>query len=230
MKIISGGKKDYYDYLAGIYGIDEDIVYDRRNGEVFLDQHNRDTLLRRYFGTSTLYTDTERKLEKRYVNNKLVDCLVGQTFRFCLEIGFYQYVFDVSRYIENGKLILEPKLVERVDKGIHISNSPICLYKESPYPGCSPYLIRTFRTNGIESFKNDLINVKNKGYTHENFILAGTWLTSFISAEEVYNNVYDYLIAIREKPIEDNRNDIQKLESKVFDKKTSFRNPSNVRK
>ena len=35
MKIISGGKKDYYDYLSGIYGIDEDVVYDRRDGFVF---------------------------------------------------------------------------------------------------------------------------------------------------------------------------------------------------
>lgn len=30
MKII-GGKKDYYDYLVGYYGYDENIVYDRRN-------------------------------------------------------------------------------------------------------------------------------------------------------------------------------------------------------
>ena len=34
MKILNGGKKDYYDYLAGIYGIDEDIVYDRSNGDI----------------------------------------------------------------------------------------------------------------------------------------------------------------------------------------------------
>ena len=27
MKIISGGKKDYYDYLVSKFGIDEDIVY-----------------------------------------------------------------------------------------------------------------------------------------------------------------------------------------------------------
>lgn len=37
MKIISGGKKDYYDYLQGIYGIDDLVVYDRRNSYVIKD-------------------------------------------------------------------------------------------------------------------------------------------------------------------------------------------------
>ena len=46
-----------------------------------------------------------------------------------------------------------------------------------------------------------------------------------IAPDEIYQNVYDYLISIREPNIIDKRNDIQKLESKGFDKKTSFRNP-----
>ena len=29
MLILNKGKKDYYDYLAGVYGIDKDIVFDR---------------------------------------------------------------------------------------------------------------------------------------------------------------------------------------------------------
>ena len=58
----------------------------------------------------------------------------------------------------------------------------------------------------------------------------GNTTTGFIPAEEVYNNVYDYLIANREPDIQDNRNDIQKLESHGFDKKTSFRNPINKRR
>lgn len=35
MKILDGGKKDFYDYLSGIYGIDKVIVYDRRDSHVF---------------------------------------------------------------------------------------------------------------------------------------------------------------------------------------------------
>ena len=34
MKIIDN-KKDYYDYLASIYGIDELVVYDRRGSVTF---------------------------------------------------------------------------------------------------------------------------------------------------------------------------------------------------
>jgi hypothetical protein len=38
------------------------------------------------------------------------------------------------------------------------------------------------------------------------------------------------LISVREPQIIDNRDDVQKLESKGFDKKTSFRNPINKRR
>ena len=128
MKIISGGKKDYYDYLAGIYGIDEDIVYDRRSSVVFLDRNNRDYSLLKLFGKTILYDDKE-KAPKRFWTGKIhVEKLVGESLSFCLEIGYYQYLFDVERYIENGKICVIPKLRNIIDRGIHIGDSPICLY------------------------------------------------------------------------------------------------------
>ena len=57
-----------------------------------------------------------------------------------------------------------------------------------------------------------------------NPIMEGTWIPSVIPAEEIWNNVTDYLLAIKEKPIIDNRTDIEHIESAGFDKKTSFRN------
>ena len=57
-----------------------------------------------------------------------------------------------------------------------------------------------------------------------NPIMAGTWIPSVIPAEEIWNNVTDYLLVIKEKPIIDNRTDIEHIESAGFDKKTSFRN------
>ena len=56
MKILNGGKKDYYDYLTGIYGIDEDIVYDRSNGHVFRSGYDAS----QYFLTTREYSDKER--------------------------------------------------------------------------------------------------------------------------------------------------------------------------
>lgn len=35
--IILGKNKDYYDYLVGIYGIDKDIVFDRKDAISLLD-------------------------------------------------------------------------------------------------------------------------------------------------------------------------------------------------
>ena len=57
----------------------------------------------------------------------------------------------------------------------------------------------------------------------KNPILKDTYITSFIEPTEIYDKVYNYLISIREKPIVDKRNDVQKLEGYGFDKKTSFR-------
>ena len=58
MKIIDN-KKDYYDYLASIYGIDELVVYDRR-GSVTL---NSDKILllhgmEYYFSNRIFYSTT----------------------------------------------------------------------------------------------------------------------------------------------------------------------------
>jgi hypothetical protein len=57
-----------------------------------------------------------------------------------------------------------------------------------------------------------------------NVLLKDTCISSFIPAEDIYNQIYDYLIHIREPQVEDKRTDVQKLESKGFDKVTSFRN------
>lgn len=57
-----------------------------------------------------------------------------------------------------------------------------------------------------------------------NVLLKDTCISGFIPAEDIYNQIYDYLIHIRESQVEDKRTDVQKLESKGFDKVTSFRN------
>ena len=48
-------------------------------------------------------------------------------------------------------------------------------------------------------------------------------MAAFIPAQEAYDNIYNYLIFLKEPKIEDKRSDIDKLISKGFDKKTSFR-------
>ena len=57
MKILNGGKKDYYDYLVGTYGIDEHVVYDRRDSIKIREFESGEL----YFIKRKLYEDSERK-------------------------------------------------------------------------------------------------------------------------------------------------------------------------
>jgi hypothetical protein len=56
-----------------------------------------------------------------------------------------------------------------------------------------------------------------------NPILEGSIFTNILSAKEVYEGIYNYLLECKEPKIEDKRNDIEHIESHGFDKKTSFR-------
>lgn len=229
MKILNGGKKDYYDYLVGIYGIDEDIVYDRREGQPFVDNWNRGDDLRKLFGKTRLYQDSPKSLKSfyDYELRKRVEREVGDEHYCILEVGYFQYYFKVERWIdENGRIIIEPKLIKKYDKGVHFGKTPVTLYIDS-WATRSYFYFNAYEWDHVKRSIEQL-QEKDKGIS--DFLLNGTWLTSFIPADEMYNNVYDYLISIREKKIEDNRNDIQKLESKGFDKKISFRHPVNKRR
>ena len=56
MKILtSRNNKDYYDYLTGIYGIDDKVVYDRREFTILA---NSDSL---FFNHTILEKDTPKK-------------------------------------------------------------------------------------------------------------------------------------------------------------------------
>lgn len=215
MHIINGGKKDYYDYIVGIYGIDSDITYDRRNSTVL--SHDHYGFWEEYFSSRKLYSDRERC--KNYGWHLNGDKYVygyyhsGRIFHFILEVGNTHYLFEVERYIENDTLYRNIKLVKTYEVSKKRSRYPIALYG-------IVYTISRISGEHIE-FLN--------GHVVENPILNNTFIPSYISAEDIYNKIYDHLIKEREPKVEDNRTDIQKLESKGFDKKISFRNPINQR-
>ena len=58
----------------------------------------------------------------------------------------------------------------------------------------------------------------------ENPILKETWLTKVLSPESVWTNVYNYLVATKDEPVQDSRTNTEKILSAGFDTKTSFRN------
>lgn len=211
MKIISGGKKDYYDYLSGIYGIDEDIVYDRRNSNAIKPGSSMDE----FFFKNKRGFDEKKKVKKglHLIDGKYIFTSIetGNKIFCLLEVGFNHYIFMVERHLDEfDNIHLDYSLIEKKEVKEKKSNEPITLMPIVGY---------------INESGHFYINEYRDYWRIDNPILKETWITSLISADEIYHDVYDYLIKLREPDIVDSRNDIQKLESFGFDKKTSFRNP-----
>ena len=213
MKIISGGKKDYYDYLTGIYGIDEHVVYDRRDGQVFkLFSHGYQIFVKEHDRWSDKHREMIRKYH--YVNGKgKLDYIPqGKLYYFILEIGFNQLLFQIERYLDdNNEVQLVPTLLEKKEIKKKRSTAPVSYIPVDCYKS---YLDNDYNINNYRMYDE----VKNP-------IFSGTWVTSFIPAEEMYDMIYNYLLAIKEPEIIDSRSNDQKIESFGFDTKTSFRNP-----
>jgi hypothetical protein len=155
-------------------------------------------------------------------------------------IGFRLYIVEVARLLKNetdSMVKLIPNLVcvkdwdRREKKGYEDIKSPIVIGEIAYERYYSWQLTQRDRQNANEKYR-DVKFASSWSYSNrrdtpdvlENPIMAGTWIPSVIPAEEVWNNVTDYLLATKERPIADKRTDIEHLESAGFDKKTSFRN------
>ncbi len=214
MKIIDN-KKDYYDYISGINGIDSDIVYDRRNSIVI----TTDILsnFKEFFSEVPNYNDKPRTSKRVWrVNEKgkghFCTVLQGLKVHYAIRIGKIAYIFEVERYLDdNSSLVFITNLVHKTEINNLPNNAcPVSLYTRIRYYEYTSDVNEKFRIN----LESEVCNP----------ILRDTQIPRFISPEEIYNGIYNYLISIREKPIIDKRTDVQKLESQGFDKKTSFRN------
>ena len=197
MKILSK-RKDYYDYLVGKYGIDEMIVYDRRDCTVLAhDEYNI------AFSKKKMYNDKPKREVMSYRNGKRVSEMVGLRTEVFITYGKKTRKFLVERYLDalgNVRISHKEVPLDGLDfrccsKDREMREAPIFIWNE---------------------WTNTYI---------DNPILDGTWLTGYISPEEIYTEVYNYLLMKNAKKIEDNRSDVEKMESKGFDKVSSFRNP-----
>lgn len=230
MKIIDN-KKDYYDYLSGIYGIDELIVFDRRNSRMLNGEGVLQPGLEECFTMTRLPDDKPleakdlwklksvpnrceaAKVKKFHIHRKLLE---GRVFHYVLEVGWNHYFFEVERWIDSKNdhdVCLEYRLL-KLERGVkhRISESPISI---AP---CK--LDFGFWTGEIE-WERTKVDVSKHVV---NPILSETYIPKVVPPEEVWKAIYEFLSSQKEKPIVDTRSDIQKLESAGFDKKTSFRN------
>lgn len=88
MKIIDN-KKDYYDYLSGIYGMDELAVYDRRGSVMWAQYKDR----------FPLYVDTRRVKDDLFIPEKRKRWWHPHRRFLCVEAGKRQYLFMAERIL-----------------------------------------------------------------------------------------------------------------------------------
>lgn len=229
MKIIDN-KKDYYDYLSGIYGIDDLIVYDRRgsiSGRDIIEAHPgffKKDIIEEFDGPLKGYISPTSELNEYYSYAKFTIVVEAGAEHYFIEvtrsrqhetdpIKISYNCFDPNEYwerkVRGGKYDLrwktnwlEQRRKETTEK--RYSDAPLSI--RFFYDGAGDWRLR----NGVYVFKNPILKD-----------LPG--ISGCIPPEKIWQNIYDYISSTKEKVIIDNRTDIQHLESAGFDKKTSFR-------
>lgn len=198
---------DYYDYVAYQYGIDSNIFFDRRE-------------------------------------YKLIYPGIKYDYYFIVEIGFLKILFknehDYKNDVDNICIVKKFQTDSLIlNEQIKVWGNSLCDKKYKEYNNYTYQEYLSIKNNlkivNIYSFhpKWYLPNFNEKYVTINDIIKGsricqnGAILTSkmaeFIPADEAYINIYNYLSAQKTPNIVDNRTDIEKLISKGFDKKTSFR-------
>ena len=217
MKILDN-KKDYYDYLVGVYGFDSDTVFDRR-GSISLNTNfsfnnrypNIGSIIKNIDELYYVENSLQEKGALKFIGDKKFPCY-GKYDELHIIIGNFVYTVYIDRYKENGIVKGDNQVIResiRDDNGIYptgiISTLPISLVS------------------------GEFIKIKGGRYnnlfiTERNVIFKGTWISKLFPAEKVWENIYDFLRSKKEKKIVDNRTDKEKILSAGFDVKSSFRN------
>ncbi len=199
MKILSK-YKDFYDYLVGIYGVDEKLVLDRTKfdklepvsksfnftkGNFYICNYNIEGLW--IDGKFITGTDLEEYDEPDLKLNNYLEYKFGRS----LDRNYYR--------IRNGKNVIT---VLKSARELELKYSPNIkydcpiLYSGESYFGNEPKYFRFPKLEGL--------NIQKHFTPEQIWILLSNWLS-------------------KEKPIVNNQTDKEKIVSHGFDLKTSFR-------
>ena len=212
--------KEFYDYVVSIYGIDNDVILDRRES------------VDCYFYSGSNWSQV--------ANN-----IVKNIMYYVLEIGNTQYLFktiyegesiwhkhlisiELVKIIESDKQIIEYQLDNWKDQTI------INFYKKKRED-----ISHNSPTNFYYVLSNLELDIRHKHVTLESLSFQQlsncairnnrdlyvnlTSFAKYLDPIAVYNQIYNFLLSKKDKKIVDSRTDVQKLESAGFDRKTSFR-------
>jgi hypothetical protein len=217
MKILDN-KKDYYDYVAGEYGIDDLIVFDRRKALIIKTDVKPEKYKDYLFSTIKGDKDDYPKLEKTYYFGNRKKEKRGTFYNYALKTGRHLYHFEIERYlIDDMNVSIKTQLIKEEDNDILYPDLILAIlpYKTNRY---FHYFFTDAKNHPLtqsDVYEDQIIDLP---------ILKDTEIPGYVPAKDVFLNIYSYLSSKKEKKIEDNRHDILKLESAGFDKIVSFRN------
>jgi hypothetical protein len=204
--------KDFYDYLAGIYGIDNTVFFDRR-GSTKITQ---DDLIRAFYADRNLYDWNDKgPLLQEYKKDLYA----------IIEVGYYQYLlraYTVTRIrlgIYYNLYCGNIELAHVFSDHKHYNESPISLY---PVDVHNYRLRKDKKASKNLNYGNDIHPYYEK--VIENPIFTDTKIPSILDAQTIYVNIFDYISSKADFDIVDKRDDVAKAVDHGFDKKTSFRN------
>jgi hypothetical protein len=203
--------KEFYDYVVSIYGIDNDIILDRRNKEDFDFPDNTYNWKYSYFSNGSLYFVLEIGYNQYlfkvdYIDGKKQNVQLIKVFESTCQIIDYKAEFNV-----NYKHNVAYKLKHRKDLLSNVTNFyEVCLQTAI---SLKEITIETLRFDQLANRST----IKNKVYVNLNPF------AKYLDPVTVYNQIYSFLLSKKDKKIVDSRTDVQKLESAGFDRKTSFR-------
>jgi len=188
LKIISKNSyKDYYDYLCGLYGIDEKVAFERNS--IYKD-YSPDNLYyfhilnKTYCGLLTKdgnWIHDFEELDKYYMDNSSNKWFYSQS----RQLALYLYG-EISWWKKNKLLKIYP------ETSLNIENN-------------CPILVT--RNNEVNKFP----------------LLKDTFIPSVLPAHDIYVGLVDWF-SYKEPVVETKPEDMNRFESKGFNKKDSFRN------
>ena len=234
MKIIDN-KKDYYDYVSGIWGIDPYVVYDRRGSEssqsILSNPNFAEALNKNILDTDNNPWNKVGRYwhptpeEKDHPNNYFI----RKHFHIIIEAGdkhFYINCYRI-RKTKDSPIELQYELydpVEEIKKRYHYglgASGWLHDRMEQEIERCNKKWSNAPLAMSVQNME---LYYGPKDIAHvDNPILKDLPITGLIPAEEIWQAIYDYLLKQKEPKIVDNRTDKEHIESAGFDTVTSFR-------
>lgn len=210
MKIISPFK-DYYDYLMGIYGVDEKVVYER-----VCQSNSRSNWTK----TGLYKVDSHLDCYGKYEPTIYYLAICGRIYISIEHQGKFYFGIEGYKQLKGYKCVSEALDEEsylgyekgdywynKFDNNGIIDQAPTDINEKD---NCPVILLNRYKRR---EFSSQFKNVR----------LSDFGINQIISPHDMYIMISNFLS--REKPIEDKRTNVEKIVGHGFDKKTSFRHP-----